>query len=188
MVRVRRADGSIFIQVGDSLGVFAVSVDCSGHSSQPFVLEIWNIFHIPPVTHPYGNHQIYLHAELRKIRWRSPDKHLPSESALFPHVRWRGFADVVNDHQPPGPLGPHQGRRILRLGGIPDIVYLRADKPSKVAADRDLHDLLQDALGYRGRISFVAGRRTCGLTRRRNGPHLRLGARASHHRAVGIRI
>ena len=53
-----------------------------------------------------------------------------------------GFADVVNDHQPPGPVGSHQGRGILRLGGIPDIVYLRADKAAKMAADRDLHDLL----------------------------------------------
>ncbi len=30
----------------------------------------------------------------------------------------------------------------LRLGGIPDIVYLWPYKTAKVAADRDLHDLL----------------------------------------------
>ena len=53
-----------------------------------------------------------------------------------------GLQNVGNDHQPPGPVGPHQGRGILRLGGIPDIVYLWADAAAKVAADRDLYDLL----------------------------------------------
>jgi hypothetical protein len=61
-----------------------------------------NIFPMPHVTHAYVNHQTYLHTEQRKIRGRSPDKHLPPESALFPYVRWRGFANVVNDHQPRG--------------------------------------------------------------------------------------
>ena len=35
---------------------------------------------------------------------------------------------MVNHHQPPGPVGPHQGRGILRLGGLPNIVYLWPDK------------------------------------------------------------
>lgn len=95
---------------------------------------------------------------------------------------------MVNDHQPPGPVGPHQGRGLLRLGGLPNIVYLWPDKAATVAADRDLHDLLQDALGYRGGLSLVAGRRTCGLTRRRNGPHFRLGPRDYFHRAMDLCI
>lgn len=95
---------------------------------------------------------------------------------------------MVNDHQSPGSLGPYQGRGLLRLGCISNIVSLWADKATKVAADRDLHDLLQDGLGYRGCISLVESRRTCGLTCRRNGPHFRLGSRAEHHRAVGVRI
>lgn len=85
-------------------------------------------------------------------------------------------------------MGPHQGRGILRLGGIPDIVYLWADKAAKMAADRDLHDLLQDALGYRGRLSVVAGWRTGGLTRRRNGPHFLLGPHRGHLRAMDLCI
>jgi hypothetical protein len=117
-----------------------VEKQTSSHKSH--LSKTWNIFPMPPVSQRYVNHQIHLHAELRKIRGRSPDKHLPPESALVPDVRWRGFAELVNDHQPPGPVGPHQGRGILRLGGIPDIVYLWADKAAKVAADRDLYDLL----------------------------------------------
>ena len=42
----------------------------------------------------------------------------------------------------PGPLGPHQGRGMVRLGGVPDIVYLRTVAAATLAPDRDLHDLL----------------------------------------------
>jgi hypothetical protein len=67
-------------------------------------------------------------------------------------------------------------------------LYLWTVAAAKVAADRDLHDLLQDALGYRGGLSLVAGRRACGLTRRRNGPHFHLGPGDNSHRAVGVCI
>lgn len=95
---------------------------------------------------------------------------------------------MVNDHQPPGPVGPHEGCGLLRLGGVPDLVYLWTVAAAKMVADRDLHDLLQDAVGDRGPLSLVAGRRTCGLTRGRNGSHFRLGSSDRSHRALGVCI
>ncbi len=79
-------------------------------------------------------HQNYLHTGLRALRRRSPDKHLPAEIALFPYVCFCGFRFMEDDHYPPGPVGPRQGRGILRLGGILDIVCPGIDSSAKDAA------------------------------------------------------
>src|SRR5258708_13034761 len=119
------------------------------------------------------SHQIYLPPELTKVRGSPPAEHLPSETALCSHVRWRGFRSVGNYHQPPGPLGPYQSRGVVRLGGISNVIDLWPDPAAKMVADCDLHDLLQDALGDRGRLSAVARRRARWLSRRRNDPSRR---------------
>src|SRR5258708_16097270 len=132
----------------------------------------------------YVSHQIYLHPELPKVRGRSPAEHLPSETALCSHVRGRGFRSVGNYHQPPGPLGPYQSRGVVRLGGISNVIDLWPDPAAKMVADCDFHDLLQDALGDRGRLSVVARRRVSRIARRRNGPRLRLVSGHHPHRAM----
>ena len=83
-------------------------------------------------------------------------------------------------------MGSRQGCGILRLGGILDIVYLRADSSAEVAADYDLYDLLQIALAHRRRLSLVASGRACRLACRRNDARVSDGLAANHRRAVEV--
>src|SRR5437016_1413355 len=92
------------------------------------------------------------------------------------------------DHHPPGSVGSRQGRGLLRLGIILDLVCLRADSSAKNAADYDLYDRLQTALAHRRRLSLVAGKRTCRLTRRSNDPRVPLDSPADHRRPLEICI